>query len=365
MTDRADPKTSTALAYAWRPLLQDLCAGIRGPVRAALAEAFATARGGAARLDGVTRAVGSGAGDITFAIDVVAEEAVDRWLEDVAARGPISLLTEDAGWRHFGPAECGGAEPLPDFDHGGPRIILDPIDGTRNVMHDLRSAWVVVSFAGPGPSEPRYKDLVYGLVSEIPDSRTSEAREIDAVLGDGARLRRLIVPAASHGAGATEVVHSDGTLHADPELRLDRGYFPFFAFHPSCRADIAALAHRVFETLREEHPSIDLSTVFNDQYISSGGQLALLALGAYRAIVDPRTIVGERTGRPTQTAKAYDMAGAALIATEAGCVVTDPLGEPLDFPLDATTPVDFAGFHNAATAAAMIPHLRAALERLS
>ncbi|MFT6833507.1 MAG: hypothetical protein ACJAZN_003692, partial [Planctomycetota bacterium] len=92
---------------------------------------------------------------------------------------------------------------------------------------------------------------------------------------------------------------------------------------------------------------------------------ALLALGTYRAIIDPRTIVGERTGRPSQTAKPYDMAGAALVAIEAGCAVTDPLGAPLDFPLDATTPVDFAGFHNQATAEAMLPHLRAALAEVT
>lgn len=350
-----------ALAEAWRPHLRDLCTSIRRQVRAALAEAFAAERGLPERLDGVTRTVGRGAGDITFAIDEVAEEAVDEWLEAMAAEGPLSLLTEDAGWRHRGPAPGGGTRELDGFDHGGPRMILDPIDGTRNVMHDLRSAWVVVSFAGPGRGEPRYDDLVYGLVSEIPDSRTIEARELDAVLGGGAKLRRLDVPAGSHPAEATEAQPVETDLRADPELRLDRGYFPFFGFHLSCRADVDALAHRVFTGLHQEHPGLELSTVFNDQYISSGGQLALLALGAYRSIVDPRTTVGERTGRPTQTAKPYDMAGAALVAIEAGCVVTDPLGQPLDFPLDATTAVDFAGFHNQATADAMVPHLRAAL----
>ncbi|MFT5733569.1 MAG: fructose-1,6-bisphosphatase/inositol monophosphatase family enzyme [Planctomycetota bacterium] len=349
----------------WRRHLQDLASEIRRPVRQAIASALEASQGQLARLDEVTQAVGIGAGDITFAIDVVAEEAVDRWLDRRAAEGPISLLTEDAGWRHRGPAQGGGSRELPGFDHGGPRMILDPIDGTRNVMHDLRSAWVVVSFAGPGTGEPRYGDLTYGLISEIPDSRTTEARELDAVLGNGARLRRIdLIPGKNH-AEKHEELRSDDPLRTDAEARLDRGYFPFFAFHPACRADIAGLGYRVFERLLVEHPTIDLSTVFNDQYISSGGQLALLALGTYRAIIDPRTIVGERTGRPSQTAKPYDMAGAALVAIEAGCAVTDPLGAPLDFPLDATTPVDFAGFHNQATAEAMLPHLRAALAEVT
>ncbi|MEM8714034.1 MAG: hypothetical protein AAGG01_24080, partial [Planctomycetota bacterium] len=134
-----------ALVDLWRSPLQDLCAAIRGAVRGALAEAIAASDG----LDRVSRAVGAGAGDITFAIDVVAEDAVDAWFEAVSSSGPLSLMTEDAGWRHRGPAPDGaGSIELEGFHHGGPRIALDPIDGTRNLMHDLRSAWVVVSFAG-------------------------------------------------------------------------------------------------------------------------------------------------------------------------------------------------------------------------
>ncbi len=356
-----DPASETALAQVWRPLLQGLAREIRTPVRQALARALAAQRGVSARLDEVTRAVGTGAGDITFAIDVVAEEAVERWFDRMAAQGPVSLMTEDMGWRHRGPNAEGGVIELDGFDHGGPRIGLDPIDGTRNVMHDLRSAWVVVSFAGPGTGEPRYSDLTYGLVSEIPDSRGAEVRELDAVRGCGARLRSLSL---GSGEAPSETERADDPIQADAEARLDRGYFPFFGFHPSCRSDVAALGYDVFRRLQEERPALDLSTVFNDQYISSGGQLALLVLGTYRAIIDARVDLGRRTQNPTQTAKPYDMAGAALVAVEAGCVVSGPNGEELDFPLDVTTPVDFAGFHNPATAEAMLPHLRAALAQI-
>ncbi len=352
----ADSGPETALAAHWRPLLRELAREIRVPVRRTLREAQAAERGQEARLDQVTEVVGEGAGDITFAIDVVAEDAVDRWFRRVAADTPLSLLTEDTGWQHRGPSASGGCEELPGFDHGGPRIALDPIDGTRNIMHDLRSAWVVVSLAAPGPGEPRFGDLVYGAISEIPDSRAAEARELDAVAGQGANLRRLGLQ-----SDGDEQELADGPLRTDQEVRLDRGYFPFFAFHPSCRADVAALGFSVMQSVATEHPSIELATVFDDQYISSGGQLALLALGGYRSIVDARYAVGEKTKRPTQTAKPYDMAGAVLVAAEAGCVVLAPDGRPLDFPLDVTTPTDFAGFHNRGTADAILPHLIAAL----
>ena len=354
---KEDPQgAKSALARHWRPLLRELAREIRVPVRGALRQAFALERGKEARLDGVTKVVGQGAGDLTFAIDVVAEEAVERWFRAVAAEAPLSLLTEDTGWRHWGPSPSGRVQELAGFDHGGPRIALDPIDGTRNVMHDLRSAWVVVSLAGPGLGEPGFQDLLYGAISEIPDSRGATARELDAIAGEGAALRLLEL--TERGA---EKELSSGPLKTDPEVRLDRGYFPFFGFHPSCRADVAALGFDVLQRIATDHPDVELSTVFDDQYISSGGQLALLALGGYRSIVDARHGLGERTGRPTQTAKPYDMAGAALVAQEAGCVVLTPDGKPLDFPLDAITPTDFAGFHNLGTAEAMLPHLTGAL----
>lgn len=348
------------LAQHWRPLLRELSREIRVPVRRALGAALAAKDGERARLNDVTEVVGTGAGDITFAIDVVAEDAVERWFQKVAANGPLSLLTEDTGWQHRGPSPSGDVQELSGFDHGGPRIALDPIDGTRNIMHDLRSAWVVVSMAGPGPDEPQFKDLCYGAISEIPDSRGAEVRELDAIAGQGAHLRRLSI----HADGEEREVAS-GPLCTDDEVRLDRGYFPFFGFHPSCRADVAALGFDVLQRVVASHPGLNLSTVFDDQYISSGGQLALLALGGYRSIVDARDALGQRTGRPTQTAKPYDMAGAALVALEAGCVVVAPDGAPLNFPLDAATPTDFAGFHNRGTADAMLPHLRAAIDRIA
>ena len=40
------------------------------------------------------------------------------------------------------------------FDHGGPRVVIDPIDGTCHLMNDLRSAWTVIGLAGPGEGQP-------------------------------------------------------------------------------------------------------------------------------------------------------------------------------------------------------------------
>jgi fructose-1,6-bisphosphatase/inositol monophosphatase family enzyme len=335
----------------WSGAISELCAEIRGPVRAGLAEVAA----GRASLDSVAEAVSVGAGDVTFAIDVVAEQQVTRWLEREGARRPLSLMTEDAGWRHVGPGPDGSHVELSGFDHGGPRIALDPIDGTRNIMHDVRSAWIVVSLAGPGAGAPRFEDVEFGVVSELPDTRAAVARELSARRGGGACMRRLEL-----GSGADL---GQRTITADSARRLDGGYFPCFGFHPALRPHAQRLGAHIARRVAEEYGA-DESRMFDDQYISSGGQLALLALGRYRSIVDARGEIGARVSDPRQTCKPYDMAGAALVAQEAGCVVVRPDGAPLDFELDTHTTVDFAGFHNRATAEAILPFLREGLDGL-
>ena len=332
---------STAFS-AWEAPLRRLCDVLRATTRAALLEA--RARGTGAEL---ARPAGQGQGDVTFGLDVPAERALDAWLAEAARAGPLSLLTEDAGWRHRGP---GGA--LPSFDHGGPRIAVDPIDGTRNLMVELRSAWTVVSFAGPGAGAPRLSDLAGGLLAEIPTRFGALYRVLSAARGGGARYeeRDLATGAALHGA----------PLCADADARVDQGYFPVFRYKPDQRPAIARLEAALFARLAAAEGA-DTRSIYDDQYISNGGQLALLALGTYRAVFDPRALVAARLGSPTVTSKPYDVAGAILCASEAGAVITAADGGALDFPLDTETPVSFAGYANPGTRARVEPHWLAAL----
>src|SRR5262245_59092040 len=147
----------------WQARLFRLCDELRGVTRGALLEA--DARGS---FDSLARPRGIGKGDVTFGLDLPSEERVEAWQRELARTEPLSVLTEDAGWRHLGPDGRGGERALPGFDHGGPRIAIDPVDGTRNLMADLRSAWTVVAFAPPGAREPRLAECTGGIVSEIP-----------------------------------------------------------------------------------------------------------------------------------------------------------------------------------------------------
>ncbi|HVS19343.1 MAG TPA: hypothetical protein VMT18_12130 [Planctomycetota bacterium] len=331
----------------WVGRCETLAGAVRDAARAALRDDHLEQR---------TRAVRSGVGDVTYGLDERCEAAVEAWFEASARERPLSVLTEDTGWRHRGPGPRGALAPaveLADADHGGPRLALDPVDGTRGLMHDLRSAWTVVSLASPGRGEPRLAELVHGSLWELPDSRAARYRVLAAERDGPCRFEER----ALDGAGATR----RSALATDDDARCDRGFFPFFRYEPAWRPELARIEARFFERL-EALEGAELRHVFDDQYICNAGQLALLALGTYRMIADLRAELAARRGAHTTTSKPYDVAGAILVARAAGCVVEAPDGSPLDFALDCTTPVAFVGWANRATAARLGPHLHAVLD---
>jgi hypothetical protein len=92
--------------------------------------------------------------------------------------------------------------------------------------------------------------------------------------------------------------------------------------------------------------------VFDDQYISTGGQLAELLAGHDRFVADLRPLVD-----PAAFAcHPYDICTSVLLE-EAGGVVTDPWGAPLDAPLDTTTAVAWVGYANRSLAERIGPVL--------
>jgi fructose-1,6-bisphosphatase/inositol monophosphatase family enzyme len=86
-----------------------------------------------------------------------------------------------------------------------------------------------------------------------------------------------------------------------------------------------------------------------------------LLAGHDRFVADLRPLAFAHLGLKTSlVCHPYDIA-TALIAQEAGCVVTAPDGRPLCAPLDTTSAVAWVGYANPALARKLGPLLRRAL----
>ena len=301
---------------------------------------------------------GQGLGDTTFGLDVEPEALIAAWAEDHARRAPLSVLTEDRGWRHLVPGGAGGWTATEHWDHGGPRVIFDPVDGTRPLMLGLRSAYLSIAWAAPGPEAPRLADVELAMLHELPTRQAAQAvRWLGATTARGPQTWRAMGPP---GAAWPQPVYHPHRV--DSEVQLERACFSFFRFHPNERVALAELEAR-FLTRLETFEGVNLDHVFDDQYTSNCAQLALITTGSYRLLADLRAWLAHQQGRIAIATKPYDIAAATLIARGAGAVVHDAHGRDLDVVLDAVTPLSFVAYANAATAARLSPHILAAQAR--
>ena len=117
----------------------------------------------------------------------------------------------------------------------------------------------------------------------------------------------------------------------------------------------AAGEHEVRHLVGEA--DVTKAQVFDDQYISTGGQCYELIAGHDRFVADLRPLLYRVQGQPPGLCcHPYDCA-AWLVAEEAGVVLTDGRGNPLDGPMDVTTGLSWVGYANAALRASIEPLL--------
>ncbi len=314
----------------FRRLLCRLQDHLREAVRAAQAR-------GARRL---TRVAGVTAADTIYAIDKVSEHAVFAWFEENwPEKWPVELVME-------------GIEAATTFPRGTPveatvfKCILDPIDGTRGLMYDKRSAWSLAALAPQRGAATNLGDIVVAAMTELPTSKAGFADQLSAVKGGGVRAERLDLRTGRRAGFKPRPSRARDLAH---------GFAGFAKFFPPGKV---WLAEREATLWRALGGSPD---IFDDQYLSTGGQLYELLMGHDRFIADlrPLAFVALKLGAPL-ACHPYDIC-TALIAQEAGCVVAAPDGRPLRAPLDTTTPVAWAGYANQALARKIAPKLRSIL----
>jgi myo-inositol-1(or 4)-monophosphatase len=229
-------------------------------------------------------------GDVTFAIDERAESLMERFL---AERAPeVAFYSEDRGMVH------------PSGRDAAWVLIVDPIDGTRPALAGFESACVSVA-AAPLDGEPTMGDVEVACVLEIKS-------------GDvfGAERGRGVEPAPA--------------LSANTEL--ERMFWSYGLRGRPARAMIEVLAELI-DASSVGGATFDLGSATYDITRIVRGQLDAYVEPGPRLVDD---VPGMREqfervgGGAVLNNSPYDLAAAALCLAEAGAIVTDAYGRPLD-----------------------------------
>lgn len=305
----------------------------------------------AAAIEDIAAIAQEEAGDTIYAIDRVSEELLlDFFRREVAAQAPILLIAEGLP---------GGQVVLPkgavEADAAW-RIIVDPIDGTRGLMYQKRSGWVLTAVAPNKGPATNLQDIELAVQTEIPLLKQHLSDQVWAVRGQGVtavrhnRLTRTDTPLTLRPSRATTIAH---------------GFAMISRFFPGAREELAAIDEEiVLGALGPVSPG--KAHCFEDQYICSGGQLYELMAGHDRFVADLRPVMEQLLAQRGLAlgicCHPYDLC-TELIARELGVIVTDAWGRPLSSRLSVEEEVSWVGYANSAILQQIEPLLQTALRR--
>jgi fructose-1,6-bisphosphatase/inositol monophosphatase family enzyme len=273
--------------------------------------------------------------DTIYSIDVVGENTVSEMFEELRRKHGFVLIGE------------GLEEDLEREATATWRIIVDPIDGTRGLMYQKRSAWILTGVAPNRGAKTSVSDIVLAVQTEIPLVKQHLCDQLWAIRGEGASAERV-----NRLSGERTVFHPRPS-QADT---IAHGFATISRFFPGARDELAAIDEEIVRGALGPVPK-NKAQCFEDQYISTGGQLYELIMGHDRFVADIRPLM-----RIGMCCHPYDIC-TALIAQEAGVIITDAAGQPLQAPLDVKSDVSWAGFANGNIRKQIGPLLQAALRK--
>lgn len=237
-------------------------------------------------------------GDTTFGIDEVAESKVTAFLD---ARDNIAYYTEDRGLVLQGEPEY--------------LFIIDPIDGTRPAAAGLESCCVSIAVAaveGRDPGSLTMGDVFLGVVAEIKERAVFtglrgggavveiDGRRVQPALSGTRELNRIFWTAGYRGRPAEPLTSVMAELI--DLSSVDGGYF-----------DLGSATYSITRIVTGQM----------DVYVDVGQRM----VEEVPPVADSFLEVGHGSILNNYP---YDLAAAALIASECGACVTDAAGRPLD-----------------------------------
>ena len=245
----------------------------------------------AGRAHGAELAAG---GDVTFAIDAEAEALLERFL---AAEAPgVAFYSEDRGLVAPG---GGSAEQV---------LVVDPIDGTRPALAGLESCCVSVALA-PLHADVTMAEVEVGCVVEIPSGA---------------------VFLAERGAGG--LAEAPRPVALSPTTELERMFWTYGFRGRPARPTVEVLAELI-DRSSVGGASFDLGSAAFDMTRLLTGQLDAYVEPGPRLVEEVPGMRAEFErvgGGAVLNNSPYDLAGAWRCLVEAGAVVSDAAGRPLD-----------------------------------
>ncbi|HEX3149712.1 MAG TPA: hypothetical protein VHR66_16675 [Gemmataceae bacterium] len=292
------------------------------------------------------------AGDVTAMSQPVAEEAgdtiygLDKHVEPVIERvincwperfKPLILIAEGMG--NDGVLLFGSRNGDARY-----RVIVDPIDGTRGLMYDKRAAWFLAAVGPNLGADTSLSNTFAAVMVELPTSKQFVADYFVAGAQSATRGYR-----AQIGGEHPEPL----TVRPSMATTIKDGFAQVSNFFPGTKTLAAELMERIaLRTLGEVRAG--RADVFDDQYVSSGGQFVELMMGHDRFCCDLRPLFYDILDQNLQQklvrgieCHPYDLAG-MLVAKQAGVILTDGFGAELDGPLNVHHGMHWCGYANAA-----------------
>lgn len=302
-------------------------------------------------LNQLSEIVADDEGDTIFAVDRVSEEILIEFFErEIAAKVPIVLIAEGLE---------NGKIVLPretDEKDAVWRIVVDPIDGTRGLMYQKRSAWILTGVAPNRGAETNLSDIEFAIQTEIPLVKQHLSDTIWAFRGEGARAERF-----NRLTGETFELH----LQPSKSPTIAQGFAMISRFFPGVRDILAEIDEEIVRGALGL-PTLGKAQCFEDQYISTGGQLYELIAGHDRFVADLRplmqSVMDERGLDLSICCHPYDLC-TELVAREAGVIITDENGKSPQYLLDNEIDVTWIGYANEQIRGQIEPLLQNSLKK--
>lgn len=290
--------------------------------------------------------------DTIYAIDRISEKRIIEYFEnEIAAIAPVILIAEGLGGTGQVVLPHGTKENQAKF-----RIIMDPIDGTRSLMYQKRSAWILTGVAPNLGDDTNLQDIEYAIQTEIPLVKQHLSDVIFAYRGKGVEAMRF---------NRLNGEYTSIELSPSKANSIEQGFAMITRFFNGARDVLAKIDDEIIGSiLGNAQPG--KAQCFEDQYLSTGGQLYELICGHDRFVADLRpqleAILKERGLPLGLCCHPYDLC-TELIARESGVIITDPSGNPVSSKLNVTDSVSWMGYANKKIQNQVESHFKAVMKK--